>query len=349
MGIHQKSQKIDVAQVKQLSKLEGEDLVKKEARDKELDAIIKGEDKRLLLVIGPCSSDNEEAVLEYARRLSALQAEVEDRIFMVMRVYTAKPRTNGDGYKGLIHQPDTSKLPDLINGIAAVRNLHYRVITETGLTTADEMLYPSNLPLVDDLVSYHAIGARSVEDQEHRFVASGIDVPTGMKNPTSGNLNIMFNAIYAAQNQQNFIYHDAEVDTDGNPLAHAILRGATNEHGENEPNFYYDILIKAIKKYQDMGLENSFILIDTNHDNSGKNYLDQIRIVRQTLINRDWNDEINKYVRGFMIESYLEDGRQDKPEVFGKSITDPCLGWDKTEKLIREIYQTLGQDSFVEY
>ena len=349
MGIHQKSQKIDVTQVKQLSKLEGEDLVKKEARDKELDAIIKGEDKRLLLVIGPCSSDNEEAVLEYARRLSALQAEVEDSIFMVMRVYTAKPRTNGDGYKGLIHQPDTSKLPDLINGIAAVRNLHYRVITETGLTTADEMLYPSNLPLVDDLVSYHAIGARSVEDQEHRFVASGIDVPTGMKNPTSGNLNIMFNAIYAAQNQQNFIYHDAEVDTDGNPLAHAILRGATNEHGENEPNFYYDILIKAIKKYQDMGLENPFILIDTNHDNSGKNYLDQIRIVRQTLINRDWNDEINKYVRGFMIESYLEDGRQDKPEVFGKSITDPCLGWDKTEKLIREIYQTLGQDSFVEY
>ncbi|WP_019776101.1 3-deoxy-7-phosphoheptulonate synthase [Streptococcus sobrinus] len=349
MGIHQKSQKIDVAQVKQLSKLEGEALVKKEARDKELDAIIKGEDKRLLLVIGPCSSDNEEAVLEYARRLSALQAEVEDRIFMVMRVYTAKPRTNGDGYKGLIHQPDTSKLPDLINGIAAVRNLHYRVITETGLTTADEMLYPSNLPLVDDLVSYHAIGARSVEDQEHRFVASGIDVPTGMKNPTSGNLNIMFNAIYAAQNQQNFIYHDAEVDTDGNPLAHAILRGATNEHGENEPNFYYDILIKAIKKYQDMGLENPFILIDTNHDNSGKNHLDQIRIVRQTLINRDWNDEINKYVRGFMIESYLEDGRQDKPEVFGKSITDPCLGWDKTEKLIREIYQTLGQDSFVEY
>ena len=292
MGIHQKSQKIDVAQVKQLSKLEGEDLVKKEARDKELDAIIKGEDKRLLLVIGPCSSDNEEAVLEYARRLSALQAEVEDRIFMVMRVYTAKPRTNGDGYKGLIHQPDTSKLPDLINGIAAVRNLHYRVITETGLTTADEMLYPSNLPLVDDLVSYHAIGARSVEDQEHRFVASGLDVPTGMKNPTSGNLNIMFNAIYAARNQQNFIYHDAEVDTDGNPLAHAILRGATNEHGENEPNFYYDILIKAIKKYQDMGLENPFILIDTNHDNSGKNYLDQIRIVRQTLINRDWNDEM---------------------------------------------------------
>ena len=343
------SDKIDVEKVRQISKLSGDTLAKKEARDKELEAIIKGEDVRLLLVIGPCSSDNEEAVLDYAHRLASLQEEVRDRIFMVMRVYTAKPRTNGDGYKGLVHQPDAQGQPNLINGIKAVRNLHYRVITETGLTTADEMLYPSNLPLVDDLVSYHAIGARSVEDQEHRFVASGIDVPTGMKNPTSGNLNIMFNAIYAAQNQQNFIYHDAEVDTDGNPLAHAILRGATNEHGENEPNFYYDILIKAIKKYQDMGLENPFILIDTNHDNSGKNYLDQIRIVRQTLINRDWNDEINKYVRGFMIESYLEDGRQDKPEVFGKSITDPCLGWDKTEKLIREIYQTLGQDSFVEY
>ncbi|MFC3931932.1 3-deoxy-7-phosphoheptulonate synthase [Streptococcus dentapri] len=341
MGIHQKSEKINVAEVKQLSKLEGEALAKKEARDKELEAIIKGEDDRTLLVIGPCSSDNEEAVLEYARRLSALQEEVKDKVFMVMRVYTAKPRTNGDGYKGLIHQPDTSKVPDLINGIAAVRNLHYRVITETGLTTADEMLYPSNLPLVSDLVSYHAIGARSVEDQEHRFVASGIDVPTGMKNPTSGNLNIMFNAIYAAQNEQNFIYHDAEVETDGNPLAHAILRGATNEHGENEPNFYYDILIKAIEQYEKMGLVNPFILIDTNHDNSGKNYLDQIRIVRQTLINRDWNEKIDKYARGFMIESYLEDGRQDQPEVFGKSITDPCLGWDKTEKLIREIYQTL--------
>lgn len=346
MAIRQKSETIKVSDVKELSKLSGDSLVKKEARDKELAAIIKGEDDRVLLVIGPCSSDNEEAVLEYAHRLSKLQEEVKDRIFMVMRVYTAKPRTNGDGYKGLMHQPDTSKLPDLINGIAAVRNLHYRVITETGLTTADEMLYPSNLPLVDDLVSYHAIGARSVEDQEHRFVASGIDVPTGMKNPTSGNLNVMFNGIYAAQSAQNFIYHNAEVETDGNPLAHAILRGATNEHGENEPNYYYDVLLKAIAQYEKMGLKNPFIVLDTNHDNSGKQYLEQMRIVRQTLINRDWNEKINKYVRGFMIESYLEDGRQDEPEVFGKSITDPCLGWEKTEKMIREIYTTLGHDSF---
>ena len=341
MGIHQRSTSIDIAQVKELSKLEGEFLASKQERDEELKRVIRGEDQRLLLVIGPCSSDNEEAVLEYARRLSKLQEEVKDKIFMVMRVYTAKPRTNGEGYKGLVHQPDTSKLPDLINGIAAVRNLHYRVITETGLTTADEMLYSANFPLVEDLVSYHAIGARSVEDQEHRFVASGIDMPTGMKNPTSGNLTVMFNAIYAAQNQQNFIYRDAEVDTDGNPLAHAILRGASTEQGVNEPNYYYDILVKTIKQYERFGLANPFIVIDTNHDNSGKNYLEQIRIVRQTLINRAWNEDIRKYVRGFMIESYLEDGRQDTPDVFGKSITDPCLGWDKTEELIREIHQTI--------
>ncbi len=337
------SDKIDVEQVRQISKLSGDTLAKKEARDKELEAIIKGEDDRLLLVIGPCSSDNEEAVLDYAHRLASLQEEVRDRIFMVMRVYTAKPRTNGDGYKGLVHQPDAQGQPNLINGIKAVRNLHYRVITETGLTTADEMLYPENLSLVDDLVSYIAIGARSVEDQQHRFVASGIDVPTGMKNPTSGNLNVMFNGIYAAQNKQSFLFLGKEVETTGNPLSHAILRGAINEYGKNIPNYYYDNLMDTIAQYEKMGLENPFIIVDTNHDNSGKQYMDQIRIVRQTLINRDWNEKIKQYVRGFMIESYLEDGRQNEPEVFGKSITDPCLGWDNTEALVREIYQTLGE------
>ncbi|AJD56065.1 3-deoxy-7-phosphoheptulonate synthase [Streptococcus mutans] len=341
MSFKATSDKINIEEMRSLSKLTGEALAQKEARDRELVSIIKGEDNRLLLIIGPCSSDNEEAVLEYAKRLAKLQEEVKDRIFMVMRVYTAKPRTNGDGYKGLIHQPNTSKLPDLINGIHAVRNLHYRVITETGLTTADEMLYPSNLVLVDDLVSYHAVGARSVEDQEHRFVASGIDVPTGMKNPTSGNLKVMLNALHAAQNSQNFIYNGAEVETDGNSLAHVILRGGSNEHGDYEPNYYYDVLLKLIQQYENMNLINPFIVVDTNHDNSGKNYLEQVRIVRQTLINRDWNDKINKYVRGFMIESYLEDGRQDKPEVFGKSITDPCLGWENTQQLIYEIYHTL--------
>ena len=343
MGIHQNSPLIDVAEVRKLYALTGEALVTKQANDEALAKIIKGEDKRILLVIGPCSSDNEEAVLDYAHRLAKLQEEVKDKVFMVMRVYTAKPRTNGDGYKGLVHQPDAEGKPNLINGIKAVRNLHYRVITETGITTADEMLYPENLPLVDDLVSYIAVGARSVEDQQHRFVASGIDVPTGMKNPTSGNLNVMFNGIYAAQNKQNFLFNGEEVETPGNPLAHVILRGSTNEYGKNVPNFYYDDVLETIEHYEQMGLENPFIVIDTNHDNSGKRYLEQIRIVRQTLINRDWNEKINKVARGFMIESYLEDGRQDAPDVYGKSITDPCLGWDKTEELIREIHDTLSK------
>ncbi|EJN94908.1 3-deoxy-7-phosphoheptulonate synthase [Streptococcus ratti] len=343
MSFKATSDKINVEEVRSLSQLTGDALDKKEARDRELEAIIKGEDDRLLLIIGPCSSDNEEAVLEYAKRLAKLQEEVKDRVFMVMRVYTAKPRTNGDGYKGMVHQPNTGEAPSLINGIMAVRNLHYRVITETGMTTADEMLYPENLPLIEDLVSYIAVGARSVEDQQHRFVASGIDVPTGMKNPTSGNLNIMFNGIYAAQNKQSFLFNGEEVETSGNPLTHAILRGGVNEYGKNIPNYYYDNVLDTIEQYEKMGLENPFIVIDTNHDNSGKNYLEQVRIVRQTLINRDWNDKINKYVRGFMIESYLEDGRQNEPEVFGKSITDPCLGWDNTEQLVHEIYDTLGK------
>ncbi|MFS1663616.1 3-deoxy-7-phosphoheptulonate synthase [Streptococcus sp. zg-JUN1979] len=341
MSFKSLSPKINVDEVRSLSKLSGQALEIKQARDRELEAIMKGEDDRMLLVIGPCSSDNEEAVLEYAKRLAKLQEEVKDRVFMVMRVYTAKPRTNGDGYKGLMHQPDTDAAPSLINGIKAVRNLHYRVITETGMTTADEMLYPENWPLVSDLVSYVAIGARSVEDQQHRFVASGFDVPTGMKNPTSGNLKVMYNGIYAAQNKQTFLFNNEEVETSGNPLAHAILRGALNESGKNIPNYYYDTLLEAIELYKEQGLANPFIVIDTNHDNSGKQYLEQIRIVRQTLINRDWSDTIKRYVRGFMIESYLEDGRQDQPEVFGQSITDPCLGWDKTQELVREIYATL--------
>src|SRR5574341_2097810 len=341
MGIHQKGATIDIASVKSHAKLEGDILAKKEARDAELERIIKGEDDRILLVIGPCSSDNEAAVLEYAHRLAKLQEQVKDKVFMVMRVYTAKPRTNGDGYKGLIHEPDADGHTDLINGIKMVRDLHYKVITETGLTTADEMLYPENLPLVDDLVSYIAVGARSVENQQHRFVASGIDVPVGLKNPTSGNLNVMFNGIYAAQAPQNFLFNRTEVETQGNPLSHAILRGALNEYGKNIPNYYTDNLLDAIASYDKMGLQNPFIMIDTNHDNSGKRYLEQIRIIRQTLINRKWNPLIEKYVRGFMIESYLEDGRQDEPVVFGKSITDPCLGWDKTVALINEIYETL--------
>ena len=341
MAFIEKGQEIDIEAIKAATRLSAETLQHKENRDQELADILSGKDDRILLVIGPCSSDNEEAVLEYARRLADLQKKVADKIFMVMRVYTAKPRTNGDGYKGLVHQPDTSKAPSLINGLQAVRQLHYRVITETGLTTADEMLYPANLVLVDDLVSYHAVGARSVEDQEHRFVASVIDAPVGMKNPTSGNLSVMFNAVYAAQNKQTFLFHGQEVETSGNPLAHVILRGALNEYGKNEPNFYYETLLDAIGRYESMGLENPFIMIDTNHDNSGKQYMEQVRIVRQTLLNRDWNEKIKKVARGFMIESYLADGRQNQPEIFGRSITDPCLGWENTVALVEEIYSTL--------
>ena len=341
MAFIEKGQEIDIDAIKEETQLSAETLQHKENRDQELADILSGKDDRILLVIGPCSSDNEEAVLEYARRLADLQKKVADKIFMVMRVYTAKPRTNGDGYKGLVHQPDTSKAPSLINGLQAVRQLHYRVITETGLTTADEMLYPANLVLVDDLVSYHAVGARSVEDQEHRFVASGIDEPVGMKNPTSGNLAVMFNAVYAAQNKQTFLFHGQEVETSGNPLAHVVLRGAMNEYGKNEPNFYYETLLDAIGRYESMGLENPFIMIDTNHDNSGKQYMEQVRIVRQTLLNRDWNEKIKKAARGFMIESYLADGRQNQPEIFGRSITDPCLGWENTVALVEEIYSTL--------
>ncbi|RZI48206.1 3-deoxy-7-phosphoheptulonate synthase [Lactococcus kimchii] len=334
------SANINIKHLKQTNHLNEAQEAKKKERDKELEAIIKGEDQRLLLIIGPCSSDNEAAVLEYAHRLAKLQEEVKDRIFIVMRVYTAKPRTNGDGYKGLIHEPSADGRTDLINGIKMVRDLHYKVITETGLTTADEMLYPENLPLVDDLVSYYAIGARSVENQQHRFVASGIDAPTGLKNPTSGNLNVMFNGVYAAQQSQDFLFGNAEVKTSGNPFAHIILRGGLDENGKNHPNYYTDNLLEAIEIYEKMGLKNPFIVVDTNHDNSGKKYMEQIRIVRQTLINRNWDTQIHQHVRGFMIESYLEDGRQDQPDVFGKSITDPCLGWDKTEQLIKEIYNT---------
>lgn len=343
MGIHKISALIDTAEVRKAHALTGDALAKKQANDSALAKIIKGEDDRLLLVIGPCSSDNEEAVLDYAHRLSKLQEEVKDKIFIVMRVYTAKPRTNGDGYKGLIHQPDAEGATDLITGIKAVRRLQSRIIRETGLPLADEMLYPTNLVYFEDLLSYHAIGARSVEDQEHRFVASGLDVPTGLKNPTSGNLNVMFNGIYAAQNKQEFIYNSHEVQTDGNPLAHAILRGSSNEYGQNEVNYHYEDLVKALDKYSEFGLENPFILVDTNHDNSGKNFMEQIRIVREVLLNREWDKRIADTVRGFMIESYLEDGRQDTPEVYGKSITDPCLGWEKTDSLIREIHATLSK------
>ena len=313
----------------------------KRKRDKEIRDIFTGKSDKFIVLVGPCSADNEIAICDYVNRLSKLNEQVSDKLMIIPRIYTNKPRTTGAGYKGMLHQPEPDKAPDLLGGIIAIRKMHIHAIEESGLTSADEMLYPANLVLVDDLVSYHAVGARSVEDQEHRFVASGIDAPVGMKNQTSGNLSVMFNAIYAAQNKQTFLFHGQEVETSGNPLAHVILRGAMNEYGKNEPNFYYETLLDAIGRYETMGLENPFIMIDTNHDNSGKQYMEQVRIVRQSLLNRDWNEKIKKTVRGFMIESYLADGRQNQPELFGCSITDPCLGWENTVALVEEIYTTL--------
>ncbi|MDR0614399.1 MAG: 3-deoxy-7-phosphoheptulonate synthase [Lactobacillales bacterium] len=342
MAFKQLSETIDLVEVKQMNVLAKEAKALKDKRDKELENIIKGVDQRFLLLIGPCSAHDEEAVMEYVHRLAKLQKKVADKIFMVPRVYTNKPRTNGDGYKGLLHQPDLTSGSNLLNGILAVRKLHNRVITKTGLTTADEMLYSENLGIVDDLVSYIAVGARSVEDQQHRFVASGIDQPTGLKNPTNGNLNIMFNALYAAQQKQEFLFNGQHVKSSSNPLAHVILRGSLNEYGDNRPNYYYEDLLKTISMYEEGKFKNPMIVIDTNHDNSGKQYLEQVRIVKQTLINRHWNEKVAQFVRGFMIESFLEDGRQDSDgKIFGKSITDPCLGWEKTEKLVNYIYENI--------
>lgn len=332
------SKKINAESVKSLAKLTEEQAAQKKARDLELEKIITGEDERILLIIGPCSAHEEEAVMEYAHRLAKLQAEVCDKVFMVPRIYTNKPRTNGDGYKGLLHQQNPNGESNLIRGIVSVRKLHKRVLTETGLTTADEMLYPENLEFVEDLVSYIAVGARSVEDQQHRFVASGIDQPTGMKNPTSGNLTVLFNSLYAAQQKQEFIYNGAEVESSSNPLAHVVLRGGLNEVGKNMPNYHYEDLIEVTNRYAAGNFKNPFVVVDTNHDNSGKQYLEQIRIVKETLENRNYNEKIRKMVRGFMIESFIEDGRQEPDgTVFGQSITDPCLGWDKTEDLVRYI------------
>lgn len=332
------SKKINAESVKSLAKLSEAETAQKKARDLELEKIITGEDQRILLIIGPCSAHEEEAVMEYVHRLAKLQAEVADKVFMVPRIYTNKPRTNGDGYKGLLHQQNPNGESNLIRGIVSVRKLHKRVLTETGLTTADEMLYPENLEFVEDLVSYIAVGARSVEDQQHRFVASGINQPTGMKNPTSGNLTVLFNSLYAAQQKQEFIYNGAEVESSSNPLAHVVLRGGLNEVGKNIPNYHYEDLIEVTNRYEAGNFKNPFVVVDTNHDNSGKQYFEQIRIVKETLENRKYNQKIKKMVRGFMIESFIEDGRQEPDgTVFGQSITDPCLGWEKTEELVRYI------------
>ena len=304
--------------------------------------IFEGKDNRIMLIIGPCSADNEESVLDYTLRLRKLQDEVDDKIFIVPRIYTNKPRTTGAGYKGMLHQPDPNESPDLFKGIVATRRLHMRVVEETDFVGADEMLYPENYQYLDDVLGYVAVGARSVEDQQHRLVASGISAPVGMKNPTSGDSSIMMNAIKAAQHGHTFIYRGWEVHSDGNPHAHAILRGYTNKHGEAQPNYHYEELRRLSKQYDENEFINPSVIIDTNHSNSGKDPFEQPRIIREVLHERKHNKSIESLVKGFMVESYIEDGSQKIDEgIYGKSITDACLGWDKTSSLIREMAELL--------
>ena len=320
-----------------------EELAKiKAERDAEIAKVFKSESDKMVLVIGPCSADREDAVLDYSCRLAKIQEQVKDKLIIIPRVYTNKPRTTGDGYKGMVHQPNPEAAPDLLEGIIAIRRLHTTVLAETGLTTADEMLYPDNYRYLSDLISYVAIGARSVENQEHRLTSSGIDIPVGMKNPPCGDISVMLNSVMAAQHQHSFIYRGWEVETAGNELAHAILRGYVDNYGRSLPNYHYEDLEALYKAYSEKGLANMAVIVDSNHANSGKKYLEQERICKEVLHDCRHNAHIKSFVKGFMIESYIEDGNQKIGEgIYGKSITDPCLGWEKTEKLILEMADLL--------
>lgn len=310
----------------------------KEERDAEIADIFTGKNNKFLLIIGPCSADNETAVLDYMHRLKDVADEVKDKIFIIPRVYTNKPRTTGLGYKGMLHQPDPEKEEDMWAGIIAIREMHARIVKETGFTCAEEMLYPANHRYLSDLLSYVAVGARSVEDQEHRLVSSGLGIPAGMKNPTSGDIGVMLNSITAAQNPQRFQYRGWEVKTPGNPLAHAIMRGSVDRFGRSHPNYHFEDLENLAAAYQERGLANPAAIIDTNHANSGKKYLEQIRIAKDVLYSIRHSDDVKKMVKGLMIESYIEDGAQKIGEgIYGKSITDPCLGWEKSKDLIKQI------------
>lgn len=310
----------------------------KARRDKEIADVFTGKSGKMVLIIGPCSADREDAVLEYCERLAKLQGAVSDKLVLIPRVYTNKPRTTGDGYKGLLHQPDPRKTSDMLEGVIAIRRLHTNVLANTGLPTADEMLYPDNYRYLSDLLSYVAVGARSVENQEHRLTSSGIDIPVGMKNPTSGDISVMLNSIMAAQHPHTFIYRGWEVDTTGNPLAHAILRGYVNKHGESMPNYHFEELERLYNAYTAKGLQNMALIVDANHANSGKKYQEQPRICKEVLHSCRHSGEIKSMVKGFMVESYLEPGCQKIGDgVYGKSITDPCLGWEETIRLVQDI------------
>ena len=342
MGMNFNRKMPEPAEIKKLYPLSEKIKEIKAARDKEIAQVFTGESEKFLLIIGPCSADKDEPVMDYVHRLADIQQKVKDKILIIPRIYTNKPRTTGEGYKGMVHQPDPTKNEDIFQGVIKVRQLHTRAISETGLTCADEMLYPENYRYVSDLLSYVAVGARSVEDQQHRLTASGMDVPAGMKNPTSGDISVMLNSIKAAQVKHTFLYGGWEVSTDGNPYAHAILRGATNKHGQNISNYHYEDLIFLHEMYCKKNLKNMAVIVDTNHSNSGKKYLEQIRISKEVLHSMRHSEDIHQFVKGLMIESYIEDGCQKvEDNVYGKSITDPCLGWEKSEKLILEIADLL--------
>ena len=312
------------------------------ARVEEMRAILDGRDRRLMLIIGPCSADREDSVMDYIHRLVPVQEQVKDKILIVPRIYTNKPRTNGAGYKGMLHQPDPSKKPDMLAGIIAIRRLHTRVVEETGFACADEMLYPEDHRYLSDILGYVAVGARSVENQQHRLVASGLDIPVGMKNPTGGDLSVMMNSIYAAMGDHTFLYRGWEVETYGNPYAHAILRGCVNERGESRPNYHYEDLVQLYKLYTERAIKNPACIVDCNHANSCKQYLEQTRIAKEVMHSKRYSADINALVKGLMIESYIQDGSQKITEcTYGKSITDACLGWEKTRQLIFDLAELL--------
>lgn len=315
---------------------------RKNANDKEIRGVLEGKNKKFLLIIGPCSADREDAVLEYATRLRAVQEKVSDKLILVPRIYTNKPRTTGAGYKGMLHQSDPHRAPDMFRGLISIRRLHIRCLEETGFSGADEMLYPENHRYLADILSYVAVGARSAENQQHRLTASGLDVPVGFKNPTSGDLSVMLNAVTAAQSPHDFSYGGFEVQSAGNPLAHAILRGSVNRFGTNLPNYHYEDLTELSDLYEKSSLQNPAVIVDANHSNSGKRYEEQPRIAKEILHSMKHNAGVARLVKGVMIESYLQDGCQKITEsVYGKSITDPCLGWEKSERLIYEIAELL--------
>ena len=339
MGFNYVKELISPEEIKKLYPLK-EDLKQKKAqRDEEIKAVFEGTDKRFLAIIGPCSADNEDAVCEYIHRLADVQDKIKDKVLIIPRIYTNKPRTTGEGYMGLVHQPDPHKKADFQEGLHAVRKMHLRAIAETGLSAADEMLYPENFPYIDDLLSYVAVGARSVEDQQHRLTVSGMDVPVGMKNPTSGDFSVMLNSCVAAQIPHTFLYRQWEVDTPGNPLTHTILRGAVNKHGQCISNYHYEDLMRLLAMYQERPmLKNPAAIIDANHSNSNKKFDEQPRIVSEVLHHRRTNPELENLIKGVMVESYLVEGTQKLSEgTYGKSITDPCLGWEATEKLLYTI------------